>query len=314
MKLKILNTFFFLILIANFGFSQNYEGLVGGYKISIELDIYDNNNISGYYFYDNRLKNIQLEGELVGTSIELYKKYTKKSNKLELFQLEIIEDSIIGNWTNNGKSQTVKLKISNTEFDKVKKSKIEFIRDSIQKIGNKEVVWLSEKYSNISHFRLGNGFTVKQRQFFNPKLDSMHNTFAIDYLNCEDLYLNIQLELVTDTFVCFSEDISVYCGGAHPNYGLNSYNFDIIKMTNIENIKDIYPNLDFYNLIKSKYQNDTNLEKDCDYFTLDFKDSYWAYSNWVLTSHGLTITPDFPHAMTPCEIPFYLTYNDIENY
>ena len=45
------------------------------------------------------------------------------------------------------------------------------VKDSIQKVNNLEIVWFKEKYSNISLFRIGNGFNKSQREFLNIKLD-----------------------------------------------------------------------------------------------------------------------------------------------
>ncbi|MCD8528926.1 MAG: hypothetical protein LRY27_02930 [Chitinophagales bacterium] len=56
------------------------------------------------------------------------------------------------------------------------------------------------------------------------------------------------------------------------------------------------------------------MDKECEYFSEEGSGSYWNYASWVLTETGATFIPDYPHAMTPCEDEFPITYKEIESY
>ena len=204
----------------------------------------------------------------------------------------------------------VKLTQIQTTCDGFKKDNITFIRDSIQSIGEKELVWLTEKYSKIPLFRLGNGFSKAERIFLNPRLDEIHKENALTELDCEGLAIEIKPRLISDNYFSFTTYSTVYCGGVHPNHNIKSYNFDFKKTKKIEKIEELFPNLDYKTMIYKKYKSDPVLDKECQYFETQHID-IWDYIDWVLTEKGIEITPSFPHAFKVCEQPFLLTYKEI---
>ncbi|AUP78750.1 hypothetical protein [Flavivirga eckloniae] len=299
-----------LLFISTIVYSQTYEGKIGEYDVFLEIDQFKDENIEGVYFYGSRLKNIRLEGQKNDSQIILYQRFSEKSEKKELFELQVKGNHLVGTWKNGKKELKVNLIETEADFYALKKGKIKFIRDSVQKFKNKELVWFKEKYSNMSFFRLGNGFTKEQRLFFNQKLDTLHYSNAETFLDCDYLETNLKIELISENYLCFTETSSSYCGGAHPNHGIKTFNYDLVKIKALKEISDVYPELDFYPVLKNKYQDDPDIDKQCDYFDSGY-DSWWKYSNWVLTERGIEITPSFPHAMTPCSVPFLLTYKEI---
>jgi hypothetical protein len=59
-----------------------------------------------------------------------------------------------------------------------------------------------------------------------------------------------------------------------------------------------------------KYENDTDLQPECEYFTDN--GSQWEYYTWVFTPTGISITTYLPHVMTPCKTGFPLTYEELK--
>jgi len=291
--------------------AQHYEGTIGEYQIFFSLDTdYGDNRATAFYFYKSQLKNIPLEGSHDASQLTLYEKYSEKEEEKELFNLTIDNDKISGTWQNNGRKQQVNLIKTTKSFEDYKVLKLKLVRDSISTYNDKELVWFSEKHSKKSLFRLGNGFTKSERQLINPKLDSIHTDYAVIGLECSWADIHIKIELVSNHYISFTEYSSIFCGGAHPNYNIAGYNFDLQNKVHLDKITRIYPNINPYQLLKKKYENDTDLDKECEYF-LD-NGELWDYYTWVFTPKGITITPSFPHAMTPCEIGFPLTYEELQ--
>lgn len=308
--------YFISMLIAFFSlgiFAQSYEGTIGSNPIFIEIDTdYNDNGVRGLYFYKSQLKNINLEGRKKGNIIILYLEYGDEKDNIELFTLKINENKLFGTWQDKAKNLPVALTLAKQNSQKYKQQNFSFNRDSVVTYNKKELVWFTEKYSKKSLFRLGNGFTKTQRNFLNPKLDSIHFRHAEMELECGVDQLSIDVKSISSNYVSILESYSIYCSGAaHPNYGQVSYNFDIKKNVELQKITAIFPNLDYYTKLKNKYKDNSEYQEECEYFNDNHKD-VWEYCSWFLTKQGVTIIPQYPHAMTPCEEEFMLTYEEIK--
>ncbi|WP_132724765.1 hypothetical protein [Tenacibaculum sp. M341] len=307
--------YLFLIVVICFCFAtnaQNYKGVIGKHEIfmSLEIDAENGDILYAYYFYNSQLKNIFLEGTNESSNLTLYETYSDVEDEKELFKLKMKDDVITGSWTNNGEILPVLLTKTTTDLNSYRLSKTTFIRDSISTHHNKELVWFTEKYSKTHLFRLGNGFSKAEREFLNPVLDSIHTKYAGFEFECNSLSLSIEVALISKKYISFTEYSSIDCGGAHPTHRTIGYNFDLKNKRVLDRLTDVYPGIDHYKLLKNKYSNDADLEVECEYFT-DNSD-YWKYYTWVFTNNGVDITPSYPHAMTPCETAFPITYKEIQ--
>ncbi|MGJ8684214.1 MAG: hypothetical protein ACSHWW_06305, partial [Nonlabens sp.] len=251
-----------------------------------------------------------LEGVYENENLQLQERFSDKEELKEYFNLIIKNDTISGTYQNDGQLLQVKLYKTEKNTHEYILQKLEFVRDSVSSFHNKEIVWITEKYSEKSLFRLGNGFKSSQRKFVNHKLDSIHTNYAIIGLECSWADFNVEIELVSDQYLSFSVYSSIYCGGAHPSHNTEGYNFDLINEQELHQITDLYPNLNHYNVLKEKYGDDTDVELECDYFTDN--ESTWEFYSWIMTDEGIVLTPSYPHAMTPCETGFLLTYKELE--
>ena len=289
--------------------AQNYEGQIDQYPIYFQVYNWDSEYFEAVYFYKNQLKNIHLSGEIKNGEIKL-KSLFHHSDTEEYFQLHQELNTLTGIWKKGNKTLNVELYETNTEFEKLKQSKMEFVRGKTETFGEKEIVWITEKHAQLSWFRLGNGFTQAQREYLNPILDKLQKEDALMGLDCYDFVQSIELVLATEEMLSFKLSTSSYCGGAHPNHTLQTFNFDIVNQLQIKSLDLLYPHFDFYELVRNKYLDDDELEKECDFFSEWFKEN-WEYVDWVLTPKGIEFTPDYPHVGTPCEIPLMLNYEEI---
>lgn len=299
-----------LLIYTSYTQSQTYEGTIGKYQIFLELDqVYDDGSVTASYFYKSQLKNITLEGTYDNSELILFEKFTDVKDKSELFVLSIDNDTIYGIWQNNKHELKVELTKTAKDIEAYRLENLEFVRDSISTYGKKELVWFTEKHSKKVLFRVGNGFTSSELVFMNQKLDAIHTDFATTGLLCGWADMAIEIELVSNQYISFSEFSSIYCGGAHPNHNTEGYNFDYKNKVQLDKLTDIYPNLDHYQLLKKKYDNDSERHIECDYFS---GKAQWEFYSWILTKEGVTITPSYSHAMAPCEEGFPLTYEELQ--
>lgn len=290
--------------------AQTYEGTIGKHQIFLELEIDDNDDrANAFYFYKTQLKNISLDGTYNGSELFLYEKHSEIEDGKELFSLSIKNDTLSGTWQNNEHELNVELTETTEDIENYKLQNLEFVRDSISKHDTKELVWFTEKHSKKMLFRVGNGFTKPEREFMNQKLDSIHTRFAAIALECGWADIDIEIELVSNQYISFSEFSSIYCGGAHPSHNSLGYNFDFKNKIQLDKLTDIYPNLNHYLVLKKKYDNDSEQEIECEYFS---GKELWEFYSWVLTKEGVTITPSYPHAMASCEDGFPLTYKELQ--
>ncbi len=308
-----MRNFLLILFTCCFSFlqAQTYEGKIGKYPIFLELEKRNNDDyIRAFYFYKNQLDNIPLDGTCNGSEITLFQEYSKEEAEKELFSLILNGNTLNGTWQNGDKKLQVELFQTTENLETFKRKNLSFVRDSVVAYNQKELVWFTEKYSKKQLFRLGNGFTKAEREFMNPILDSIHLEYAMIGLDCSWADMYISVELVSDKYISFSEQSSIYCGGAQPSHNKVGYNFDLKNSIQLKRLTDYKPQLDYYQLLKNKYEADTGLQEECEYFGGD--EFMWKYCSWFLTDKGVIITPFFPHALTPCKEGFFLTYEELE--
>lgn len=309
-----------LLLVPIIGWSQNYVGTVGEFPIHLEIIAYPNEDdatsgeYEGFYFYDSKLISIPIGGSYKNDSVTLIDGYYYSPEKVmdadEVFELTIKGNQLIG--TLKLKDVIYNVTLTETEqdiFEDFRNPKLTFIKDSIVSYKGKELVWFHEKYSKLPLFRLGNGFSKAQRAVFNPILDNIHLADAKDKLDCNSWFeISYNINLVNDNFISYLKYYSIYCGGAHPSHGNTGYNFNLKTLENIEDIETLYPNVDFFQKLKTKYHNtEDEHQQECETFV---DNSFWVYKKWNLTSEGVILIPNYPHAMTPCVEEFFLNYSE----
>ncbi|MEP5255802.1 MAG: hypothetical protein ABJQ39_12140 [Winogradskyella arenosi] len=302
--------------------SQSYVGTVANYPIHLEINSYPQENdstsseIDGYYFYDSKLISIPISGKRNNENITLIDGYFYHSESVvdadEVFQLTKKGNQLIG--TLQLKEDRFEVVLTETKqniFEDFRDPKLSFVKDSVVTYKGKQLVWFHENYSKFPLFRLGNGFTKAQRDTFNPILDAIHLEDAKDKLNCNSWFeISYNINLVNTNFISYLKYYSVYCGGAHPSHGTVAYTFNLETLKEVKDIETLYPEVDFFQMLKQKYQSTENdvQDEECQTFV---DDSYWQYKTWSLTPEGVLLIPSYPHAMTPCQDTYFLSYTEL---
>lgn len=313
-----------ITLLPIIGWSQSYVGTIGNYPIHLEVTSYPHEKdstsgeLGGYYFYDSKLISIPISGDFKKDKITLIDGYFFRPESVidadEVFQLTKKGNQLVGHFKLKDKTYNVVLTETQQEpLEDFRNPKLTFIKDSIVKYKDKQLVWFHEKYSKLPLFRLGNGFTKAQRAKFNPILDAIHLEDAKDNLDCNSWFeISYHINLVNDKFISYLKYYSVYCGGAHPSHGNVAYNFNLKTLDVVKDIESLYPKVDFFQKLKDKYQHLENdvQDEECETFV---DDSYWTYKTWSLTAEGVLLIPNYPHAMSPCEDTYFLSYTELTN-
>ncbi len=284
-------------------FAQTYEGSIGSYPILLTMEG-DYHDIS--YCYTSQLKQIPLYQDSDAKGMVLHTR-SFEDKEQERFQLSKSATGYTGTWHKGEKSLTLVLTESTISMEDYIKKALTLKRLETQKIGEKELVWFEEKYSKKKVFRLGNGFNKAQRAYLNPILDRMQEEEALTSLRCNYSESTLTPILCNDQYLSFTISTEEYCGGAHPNYGVSNYNYDLRKLERIEKIESLYPDLNVFETIREKHQNDSSLIKECPYW----EESTWRYYSFLIQEDGISFTPDVPHAMKVCAVPFFISYDDL---
>lgn len=248
-KIFILFLFFTFTLV--WSKADYFEGTIGTSKIYLSIEEFENNEISGVYFYEKSLKDILLSGKkfknkYVLTFGQLYdlKNYTEK------IEFEKKGSNYQGFWVNmKGKKLPINLKkidISNykniyfinisNEMDLIKMPFLEFSQDSISKYNNQEFNWFSEAHGSTPFLRLGKTFQTRTENFINRKLEKKHVEMALSQLSCSTLNYysegksidyNVNITYLDTNLLGFNVTASWYCGGAHPDFGTEGHLLDL---------------------------------------------------------------------------------------
>ncbi|AUC75053.1 hypothetical protein [Olleya sp. Bg11-27] len=312
-----------LLLFPIITWSQSYVGHVGDLPIHLELDIDEDQNndgsgqrVDGFYFYDSKLISIPLRGVFIQDTITVVDGWFYSEDKVgdakEVFRLQKTETQLTGVLQLKKEEYTVVL--TKTEQDPItsfRNPKLTFKKDSVSTYQDKQLVWFHERFSKTQLFRLGNGYTKAQRTVFNSILDTLHLEDAEGMLDCSSFELSTVINRIDDRFISFTKYYSVYCGGAHPSYGGIGYTFDLTTLQEVASIESLYPNVDFFQVLKTKYYDSTDeYQDDCEVFV---DESNWEYKRWNLTTEGVLLTPNYPHVMKACEEDYFLSYDEIKN-
>ena len=355
---------YFILFYSSLSFGQQsyfLEGLLGKSKIFLTIVEYKSDNeISATYFYQNALKDINMEGNRKNNS---YKFAFKDYNNNHFFEkFELIKQSngnFKGAWISNS-GKKILLQLTPVNFSKFKSNSVaskehslnvikthflDFKQDSISTYQGKELVWYSEKHCKSHFFRLGNYFSEKSKSMVNPILNKIHIDNTLAQLNCSSSFdynsgdaieYDVSVQYLTTDLIGFKVFSSWFCGGAHPDFGLQGYLLDLNNGKNYS-IDEI---LAFDTSVTtekkggfdafSKYRTDffapklfelinqtehfvkptPDSDDNCDYTDLDS----WNFVSWNFTEKGIEFTPYFYRAARNCEEPFLVTFEKISSY
>ncbi|WP_232727113.1 hypothetical protein [Flavobacterium sp. 1] len=215
-------------------------------------------NTNAIYFYQNSLKDINLEGTKKNNVFTLVFKHQDTIH--EKFVITKVDNTNFeGTWSNaQGKSFPVKLSpidfsnykstlpkdyYEDEELNLIKLKFLEFKKQKVTIYKNKEIIWYTEKHCDAPFFRLGDTFSEKSKNSVNPVLEKTHIKNTIRQLNCSsDWYYNTGGNISFDTDFTFLNNNLLgfkissdwYCGGAYPDNGTKGYLIDLNTGKNYE--------------------------------------------------------------------------------
>ncbi|MDF3026198.1 MAG: hypothetical protein K0S23_505 [Fluviicola sp.] len=259
---RLLSLFIFLICAGQiFGQTHSFSGTIGKYPIYFQLTI-EGKQVSGYYFYKNKLVDISLSGSYTSGTMILKSsdEYGADITDPETFRFKWPHKAPSGSWSKKGTQLSLKLypltaketgspKCSNPYLIKTDPVKNDLTRvkiglfrlkeiDSVRTINHITIRHFEEILTGIKLFRIDSGMDAGKQKDANFYLEYLQISEFLESLSCasysaygsEYSFELTSLSLSTD-FMCFSVFKTYYCGGAHPNednYALN-YNLNTGK-------------------------------------------------------------------------------------
>ncbi|GEL09985.1 hypothetical protein SAMN05192550_0996 [Flavobacterium glycines] len=255
----------FLLFKCVFAFCKNeelyLEGTIAKSKIYLSIYVYGSDaevpNTNAVYFYQNSLKDINLEGTKRNDIFTLIVKHGDTIH--EKFILKKVGTNFEGTWNNaQGKSFPVKLSpidftnykstltdvyYIDEKFDLIKLKFLEFKKEKTTFYKNKAIDWYSEKHCNVPFFRLGNNFTPNNKNKVNAVLEKIHIKNVIWQLDCSTdnnyntgggISFETDFTFLNNNLLGFKIFSDYYCGGAYPDTGTNGYLIDLNTGKNYE--------------------------------------------------------------------------------
>lgn len=343
-------TFFSFLSKANDATSILLEGTIGKTSIVMELSI-NGTEISGNYYYKQFKKTIPLEGKYIDAqTIELI--YEHWNNKETFILKNLSTDQqfqYTGTWKNEPSSDdqiptplplTVRLKEVNvntfsikndfvtythlSKYDYSRLADISFIQDSIQVINNEfTITWLRDTQIGFSSFRINKNIKLNRIDSINTFLEQLHFSEILSNLDCLGSEYSSSLDhvFIKGHVLSFDLSVSYECGGAHPDYGIEGFTFNMETGNQLILTDFLYfgktetdyekgesyklgseimgPNIvKLLTKIYPKEMKKPSAEDDvCDYSASDV----WDYTPWYLTKDGLYLYPYFYRAARCCD-------------
>lgn len=261
-------SFFLLCFNTIYGETHSFSGSIGKYPIYLQLNI-TGSNVSGYYFYKNKLIDISFIGTYKAglVTLKVTDPFGEVPEEPEVFKFKWPNKTPVGTWANKGKSLELKLlpltlketsspKLLNPYFVKenpeinnpnsplikVKVGLFKLKEDGPTSISNGiKIRYFKEITTGISLFRIDSGLVADKQKDANLYLESFQLSEFFRSMECAsystygaDYNFNVSTISISNDLLCFSVFVAYYCGGAHPeenNYGVN---FDLNTHQRIE--------------------------------------------------------------------------------
>lgn len=251
-------SFYLLCFHTIYGETHSFSGSIGKYPIYLQLNI-TGSNATGYYFYKNKLIDISFVGTCKAgvVTLKVIDAFGEIPEEPEVLKFKWPVKTLVGTWTNKGKSLELKLlpltlkevsspKLGNPYFvkenpeinnpnkqlTKVKIGLFKLKEDGPASMSNGiRIRYFKEVTTGISLFRVDSGLVADKQKDANLYLENFHLSEFLGSLECasystygSDFSLNVSTVCISNDLLCFSVFVAYYCGGAHPeenNYGVN---------------------------------------------------------------------------------------------
>lgn len=233
------------------------KGKIGAYPVVMQLDSFDDTVAFARYFYENKKKDIELNGSMSkdgSITVICYNNYDGNFDKSsEKIQLRKTKNGYTGTWSTTQKTLPVTLSFlsidsiknpfssyaslqqmkTESPLDYVRTAGLLFIKDSTSKKNGYYLDWYHEKYSGISLFRLRKETMTAAIRKINEQLLEAQLSGSNNALACTSSGGGTEYDQTIDHLFLnnsvLSVDISTGydCGGAHPDFSFSALNFDL---------------------------------------------------------------------------------------
>jgi hypothetical protein len=279
------------LLLINSLHAQIYKGTIGKFPIWLNLEYTDaNGEIYGTYFYQSQGLDIPFLGTMKGNQLTFRAGSRFLEDKdLELFKLLKKGKNLSGEWLYKGKKLKVLLTVTdplktthpyatNPAFKELKLTGIEHIRtslaqfqalDSATTLKNGVVLqWYKEKHWESVLFRVAKGLPDATMKWLNYQLEAVQIASFSNFGSCgmrgddgDGWNTSLTDYFINSDFCSLEIFDDYYCGGAHPDFSSQEFNFDLQHLKKLET-EDL---LQFPGVVR---QNELNFDEWAEYRTV----------------------------------------------
>lgn len=231
-----------------------FTGTLGKMPIVVELNITQQDEVTGRYFYEKYHRDLPLSGALQNSTLTLTEGNNRYGDEKPLSTLELEETG--SGWQGEWKSPQGKklpVKLIEARLTAPTSSTLPFIAalpysepyEYLRLQGLKlkpakkenfmgyDLQWWTEPETKISLFSVESGLSKDDQQRVNQQLLGRLWNEVISYHGCQlqggenvEFMQQVQPKMISPAVVSLNISTSYYCGGAHPDFGDSPLNID----------------------------------------------------------------------------------------
>jgi len=232
-----------------------FTGTLGKTPIVVELNITQQDEVTGRYFYEKYRRDLPLSGALQNSTLTLTEGNNRYGDDKPLSTLELEETG--SGWQGEWKSPQGKklpVKLIEARLTAPTSSTLPFIAalpysepyEYLRLQGLKlkpakkenfmgyDLQWWTEPETKISLFSVESGLSKDDQQRVNQQLLGRLWNEVISYHGCQlqggenvEFMQQAQPKMISPAVVSLNISTSYYCGGAHPDFGDSPLNIDV---------------------------------------------------------------------------------------
>jgi len=232
-----------------------FTGTLGKMPIVVELNITQQDEVTGRYFYEKYHRDLPLSGALQNSTLTLTEGNNRYGDDKPLSTLELEETG--SGWQGEWKSPQGKklpVKLIEARLTAPTSSTLPFIAalpysepyEYLRLLGLKlkpakkenfmgyDLQWWTEPETKISLFSVESGLSKDDQQRVNQQLLGRLWNEVISYHGCQlqggenvEFMQQVQPKMISPAVVSLNISTSYYCGGAHPDFGDSPLNIDV---------------------------------------------------------------------------------------
>lgn len=232
-----------------------FTGTLGKMPIVVELNITQQDEVTGRYFYEKYHRDLPLSGALQNSTLTLTEGNNRYGDDKPLSTLELEETG--SGWQGEWKSPQGKklpVKLIEAKLTAPTSSTLPFIAalpysepyEYLRLQGLKlkpakkenfmgyDLQWWTEPETKISLFSVESGLSKDDQQRVNQQLLGRLWNEVISYHGCQlqggenvEFMQQVQPKMISPAVVSLNISTSYYCGGAHPDFGDSPLNIDV---------------------------------------------------------------------------------------